>query len=113
MFLLSLSLFNFSVDDGGTSVASWLTIASITMLVTTYFIDKLQKSPNRFVKFVFVLFEISVAAILLFVFDCKIIGACTIIFQLILFFVFGFFLFNNKYSLSFQKENITPDDFFS
>jgi len=113
MFLLSFSLFNFSAADGVSNTGSWLTIASITMLVTTYFIDKLQTSPSKFINLVFILFEISIAAILLFIFDCKILGAYIIIFQLILFFVFGFYLFNKKYSLSFQKDGITPDDLFS
>jgi hypothetical protein len=114
MFLFSFSLFDFSVDVAGTTnTGSWLTIASITMLITTYFINKLQESPRSFTALVLFLFEVSIIAILLFIVDLKPWGAYTIIFQLVFFFIFGFYLFNSKkYSSSFQQENITPEDFF-
>jgi len=113
MFIGCLSLFDFASADGATITGSWLTIASITMLLMTFLQDKIP-NVSSFRKLLAIFFGMSIVSILLFIFDFKILGACTIIIELLFSFLYiPFFLLNINYSPSrFQNEDMKPEDLF-
>ena len=113
MFLSNFSMFDFSSSDGATITGSWVSIASILMMVVIFVIQTQfqQNKTGRLTKIASYSFFISVVAILLFILDCKKVGAVAITLELFFLFILVPFLFKSIYSPD-TIQQIDKDNYF-